>query len=381
MPQFKLICSEGIKACQKPRGILEPRSINAILSSEMADGASVLSPAREIFERFVKGGLAAVEASVATKEWENGLLDFKLNCDRRSGDPTDVPTSDTREQFGELLSAFANTKGGVCIWGVERKGDKADLKPLPRVATFVQAFEEQISGLTDPPVTGIENRIIHQESDGSGYVATFVPQSPMMPHLCIAKKKINTFFMRSGSSCEPMPLPYIKALLEARSRPLLRMIRGRQEVAYISAEHVKAHYGGAGLERHRFEYVAHMGLINDGEALAENVAVTTMNVEGLRWRTLVSPSIEFKFPAFPQPQSAWHAVLERDRILYPGVSTHFGALSYEFYLEQAIPIQGSLRPPEILDFWVAFHARNHTNYQHVIIDTRRLILPETRSRT
>ena len=134
----------------------------------MSDTASSAryAAARDLFDQFVIGGIARIEAAVTNREWESGLLDFKQNCDH--GIAVDRITDESRDQFGRLLSAFANTNGGVCVWGVEAKVGKADFKPIPNIKTFIHGLEEQLSALTDPPVTGIVTESIEM-SEGAGY--------------------------------------------------------------------------------------------------------------------------------------------------------------------------------------------------------------------
>jgi hypothetical protein len=111
------------------------------------------STARQFFDGLVAGSVPAIEALVTNAVHETEWLDFK------SGEHL----KDTAETWSEAISSFANNQGGVLIWGIDARKDKAtgidaasDLKPVPSPANLRSRLLELLRGAAEPPVIGIE---------------------------------------------------------------------------------------------------------------------------------------------------------------------------------------------------------------------------------
>jgi hypothetical protein len=103
------------------------------------------------------GYLAAMPRSTLptfATEW----LDFKGNAQDK----------DILKIWSEAVSGFANTEGGVLVWGLDcrKKIDGvdavSDLALIPNPALLVSKLPHNIHQSTDPPVGGIEIREILQ---------------------------------------------------------------------------------------------------------------------------------------------------------------------------------------------------------------------------
>ena len=73
-----------------------------------------MSNARSIFERY-STSLAAIEQSIVHPAREENLyLDFKKAADGKG-----PATKPDRKNLSKALSGFANSEGGVIVWGVQ----------------------------------------------------------------------------------------------------------------------------------------------------------------------------------------------------------------------------------------------------------------------
>lgn len=112
---------------------------------------------------------------------ENLHLEFKGKKDRSK---PDLDESDAW-QFSRALSGFANSAGGVLLWGIETgKGEQAKkLKPISGVAEFEARLKKSLLNSTQPIVEGVQINVIPASDDASaGYVACFIPESNRTPH-------------------------------------------------------------------------------------------------------------------------------------------------------------------------------------------------------
>ena len=139
-------------------------------------------------------------------------------------------TAPHRDGLANELAAFANTRGGLCILGVEDKTRK--LLGIPREhLDAVEGFVETIcNDSIDPPLhCHIRKEILSTGSDGEAAVlcidvpkSLFVHQSP------------GGYFCRSGSSCRQMRPEFLARMFQQRSQT--RLIRFDEQV--ISSAYV-----------------------------------------------------------------------------------------------------------------------------------------------
>lgn len=137
-----------------------------------------ISTARQFFDDLVAGGVPAIEALVTNSVHETEWLDFK------SGEYLkDVP-----ETWSEAISSFANNQGGVLIWGIDARKDKAtgidaasDVKPVPSPPSLRSRLMELLRGAAEPPVIGVAIRDFIK-TDGTGFVVCLIPESDAKPH-------------------------------------------------------------------------------------------------------------------------------------------------------------------------------------------------------
>jgi hypothetical protein len=148
--------------------------------------------------------------------YEGDHLEFKQ-------DPGIASDSLTRIWL-EALSGFANSGGGVIVWGVVAKKDPATntdfakaTKPVSSPAAFKSRLVELQRLGTDPPVPGVEIESYPQGSPPEGFVVCHVPDSPYKPHRA-ETKGCKQYFIRAGDSFYPATVAQLRALFYPQVR-------------------------------------------------------------------------------------------------------------------------------------------------------------------
>src|SRR5439155_3494602 len=88
---------------------------------------------------------------------ENGWRDYKgVGHLGKTGNP-DKEDHGIKSCWSENLSAFANTSGGVLIWGIETKGKIPErLSLAPECESLADRLRTLTNDATDPFVAGVE---------------------------------------------------------------------------------------------------------------------------------------------------------------------------------------------------------------------------------
>jgi hypothetical protein len=112
-----------------------------------------------------------VQGMIDARQEEHVGLDFKVVAD------VALASKDDRKNFAKALSGFANSAGGVIIWGVDARKtpdgvDAAcELRPLASAATLVSRLNQLTGEYVAPTVLGVRHRAILL-SGPSGVVAS-----------------------------------------------------------------------------------------------------------------------------------------------------------------------------------------------------------------
>jgi len=184
-----------------------------------------MSRAHELFSRLKTAGEAAIDELIADFQSENLWIDFKQSSDR--GASTRLHQSD-RENLAKAISGFANSDGGVIVWGVDCRRDPssgADLPstkhPLQQPSRFVSWLENAVSSCVSPPAPGIEHTVLAAPSASEAFVATLIPSSDMAPHQCVQPTTKLQYYMRAGSNFVAVPHAILAGLFGRRPQPKL----------------------------------------------------------------------------------------------------------------------------------------------------------------
>lgn len=112
---------------------------------------------------------------------ENLYLEFKEKHDFSTPDLH----RDDQENFSKVLSGFANSDGGILIWGIKtaKPGDKAiELCPINQLDDFASRLQQSLINTVQPFIDGIRFGEIHGKHKGTGYLKVYVPRSDKTPH-------------------------------------------------------------------------------------------------------------------------------------------------------------------------------------------------------
>jgi len=177
------------------------------------------SNARDFFNKLTRDSnpSAAIQRLVnATPPvFENEWLDFK--------GAAQIDDAGTKKTWSEALAGFANTQGGVLIWGVDARKDQATgidaacgLSFVKNPSTFKSRLNELHHQATEPPVLGVEIEAYSFGSDDNGFVICFVPESPFKPHR--AEYAGRQYIIRAGDDFVVPSVSLLRNLFFSQSR-------------------------------------------------------------------------------------------------------------------------------------------------------------------
>jgi hypothetical protein len=144
--------------------------------------------------------LSEIERMVTDGQEENVHIEFKTvihpnyNIDNREFD---------KKNFSEVISGFANSNGGILIWGVKAKKNEnnqdiaSQKKPIKELTRFLNLLNRLEGQAVSPIITGIIHKKIEIEKD-EGFVITYIPSSDIAPHMANYAHK--HYYKRSGDS-------------------------------------------------------------------------------------------------------------------------------------------------------------------------------------
>jgi hypothetical protein len=172
----------------------------------------------KLIEQFDALDLNAINQYLATRQEEHLSLDFKL-----VNDP-DFAKSDDRKNLAKALSGFANSSGGLIVWGIDaRKNPQGvdcavNAPRVDRVARFITRLNELTGQAANPIIDGVRHKAIHDGND-VGFAVTIVPESDSGPHM--AKLGEDRYYKRSGDSFYRMEHFDLEDMFGRRKKPKL----------------------------------------------------------------------------------------------------------------------------------------------------------------
>jgi hypothetical protein len=250
-------------------------------------------------EQFDTLTLQDLEDFITNKQEEHLQLDFK------TVKHSSLNSADDKKNFAEALSGFANSSGGLVVWGViaERNSDGVDCaigkKELDNLPQFISRLNTLTGEAVNPLVNGVKHRAIPTHSN-KGFAVTIVPESETTPHM--AKCGQNRYYKRSGDSFYQMehfdledmfgrrrkPKLIVKALADYRSQ---LMIKGGGYILQLSIENqgrgsARSPYLSINLPAHHFTSVLSQNLrqihkpqnFTDGQTLFERYVFASTDI-------------------------------------------------------------------------------------------------------
>lgn len=188
--------------------------MNVLPDTTMSDPIASVSPAA-LFGSLTP---ADIHDFVSDRRREDLTLDFKLA-------PTAFGNRDERRTLATAISGFANSAGGLLVWGVEAKSDSEGIDcaqraiPLDNPELFMSRLVAHAGAAVAPIADGVEHRLI--TGVGGPFAVTYVPESSSGPHM--AKLGEDRYYKRSGDRFAMMEHFDLADMFGRRRRPVLRV--------------------------------------------------------------------------------------------------------------------------------------------------------------
>jgi hypothetical protein len=184
-------------------------------------------------EAFLKLSSLVTNKSQDESEW----LDYK------SGKSEDNE-NDWSKSWGKALSGFANSGGGIVIWGIETKKENgfdvpAKIVPVQHARKFEDRLRTFVTSRIDPPVLEVQLRSIIQ-GNNAGFVVAYIPESKFKPHQAVNQ---HTYYLRVGDKHEPINTALLRQLFYPNKYPALRLrchiVKEISTLGYLVSIYVK----------------------------------------------------------------------------------------------------------------------------------------------
>lgn len=178
---------------------------------------------KDLFDRLVAEKEAGILRLIEIQTQEGLEIDFKQKEDASNGN---FSRGDSKT-FAQALSAFANSAGGLLIFGVDarKNADGLDcaqaVAPISQIATMLGEANTLLGQYIQPRLDGVQTAAINSDQNpGSGYLLVYVPRSERRPHRSEVKGQ-KSYFKRIGDSFFEMEHYDIEDAFSRRSLAVL----------------------------------------------------------------------------------------------------------------------------------------------------------------
>jgi hypothetical protein len=209
----------------------------------------------ELKKYFNSINIVEIERFVSEKQEENLFLEFKTV---NHPDYIDNNREFDKKNISEVLSGFANSDGGIVIWGVSaRKNSKGqdvagDFKPIKELTKFLNTLNRIEGQAVTPIIKGIIHKKLEIGND-VGYIKTFVPPSDNAPHMANFSGK--RYYKRSGDSFYPCEHFDIVDIFSRRRSPKLKIIADPRPKKIV--------------HNANYDYRVLISIVNEGSSIAK----------------------------------------------------------------------------------------------------------------
>ncbi|SED78932.1 Putative DNA-binding domain-containing protein [Rhizobiales bacterium GAS188] len=186
----------------------------------------------------MKGGASAVRGLLGNEE----AVDF--DCKLKSDATAPMLNRDDKGNLGRTLSAFANSAGGLLLWGVDARPDPAAqidrivaFHPISQLARFKHELERHSTEAVMPRLANIAITAVPDTgSSDQGFVAMYVERSERRPHRCELVEK--GYFRRAGSTTRMMEHFEIEDAFNRAATAYLELYHEIRSGGYTGSDHV-----------------------------------------------------------------------------------------------------------------------------------------------
>lgn len=178
--------------------------------------------------------------------------------------------AELKAKWSKALSAFANTSGGIIVWGIRaKKGtdgvDAAtELVLVRRLQAQRTRLDQLLFNAANPPVQCVDLHVFPDPKDADqGFIVSHIPESSFKPHR--AEFANNHYYLRTGTSSSPMAPGTLRHMFYPQARSQLRLfVKAVMHRTIVGQSHHTA----------QFQFV----LENSGKRTARDVFVVLVNL-------------------------------------------------------------------------------------------------------
>ena len=216
-----------------------------------------------LLEQFNALDASVVDRMIAEGREEDVLLDFKTVS------APDFSKRDDRRNLAIAVSGFANSSGGMIIWGVDARRDDTGVdqavaaSEICPLRLFTSRLAEFSATCASPPVDGVLHRALSRQGD-RGFAATLVPESSVAPHM--AKLGEDRYYKRNASRFYALEHFDLADMFGRRQRPALQL-HAELRLRPSDDPHEELH----------------LSLFNSGRAVAKHAGLHCVLPIGTRW--------------------------------------------------------------------------------------------------
>lgn len=195
-----------------------------------------------LLEYYYSIDIQEIERYILDKQEENLTLEFKtVNHPNYNSQNKEFD----KKNYSEGLSGFANSNGGIIIWGIKAHKNSQgqdvayEKKPITELTKFLNFLNRLEGQAVIPIISGIEHRKI-EITDDIGFIKSYIPTSSLVPHMALYAGR--HYYKRSGDSfyqCEHFDIldmfsrkksPLLKVLTKVKTRTTLHQEKHRYEI-------------------------------------------------------------------------------------------------------------------------------------------------------
>lgn len=264
-----------------------------------------MSNAKRLYEQIIS--IDYIKSSILGISIE----DTWLECKQKQDPGKDSLSESDESNFAKALSGFANTSGGVLIFGLmaEKISEGAeiikDIAPIKKLSVFEARLKEKEPRIVERSISGIEYRkLFVNEKDDEGILIIYIPESINPPHRSLKDKN---FYLRAGGSFFPLDVPQIESLV-------LKNIKPDLDIDFIVFTDVDI--------RTCSDKRLHMyfNLTNTGKTIAKNIFVRLQFTKNSKYKIEVVGHHQYHISRDDLGVTYdWHY----EKVIHPGISVCF----------------------------------------------------------
>ncbi len=221
----------------------------------------------ELEREFNSIDLERIKKYVEEGTQEDLHLDFKIYSNLKK-----EQQNDPKRHFTKLASAFANSDGGIIVWGVDARKNQdgvdtaIEIKPFAEFLAWCSELQSLTGKATVPIIDGIQHKPIAADSNSeSGFVVSLVPVSESGPHMAMLAKEYR-YYKRSGDSCYKLEHFDLEDMFGRRPAPRLKLLHELVPSGTVNGyQHIDPI----------------LRIVNDGRGLAQHICLTVKSTDGV----------------------------------------------------------------------------------------------------